>query len=71
MQLYTDYPISELGDAPNKEAPIRKCSVVKYEGFKYVTILCEGIEKEIKRGYVYSRPGRCGDVPPAELAVTV
>lgn len=60
---YTDYPFTELGDAPNKEAPIRPVQVISYDGNKYCTVWVEGHQLEVKAGYIYTRPGRCGDVP--------
>lgn len=65
MTFYTDYPITELGDTSGKIAPIRECSLISYDGNKYVDIRVEGVEKNIKRSYVYTQHGRCGDVPPA------
>lgn len=65
MTFYTDYPITELGDTAGEEAPVRECAVLVYHGDKYIDILIGGVEKNIKRGYVYSQKGRCGDVPPA------
>ena len=64
MKLFTDYPILELGDAPRKEASIREVEVLSYDGDKYVTVKVEGVETSFKRGYLYTRPGRCGEVPP-------
>lgn len=63
MQAYTDYPFTELGDVSGKQAPIRSCIVVDYDDNKYCTIIVEGLETCIKRGYIYSKFGRCGEVP--------
>ena len=63
IQCWTDYPFRMLGDEPNKEAPIRPCEVINYDGDKYVTVLVGGGLAEIKAGYCYKRPGRCGEVP--------
>jgi hypothetical protein len=63
--FFTDYPITQLGDSPRKEAPVRECRIFKYDGNKYITILVGNVLTEVKRGYVYSREGRCGDAPPA------
>jgi hypothetical protein len=62
INFYTDYPITELGDIPRKEAPIRKGSVLSYDGDKYATVSIEGITTDIKIGYLYEQPGRCGFV---------
>jgi hypothetical protein len=51
----TDYPISQLGDKPNQEAPWRQVKVLSYDGNKYCTVEIEGCVLEIKAGYLYSR----------------
>jgi hypothetical protein len=61
-KLFTDYPITELGDEEFKEAPIRECELLFYDDNKYCYVKVEGVEKEIKRGYIYTKPGRCGEV---------
>lgn len=70
MQIfYTDYPFVELGDTPHEIAPVRKVLPLEYDGNKYCKVLVEGIYSEIKAGYIYTKRGRCGEVPafnPAE-----
>jgi hypothetical protein len=61
-QLFTDHPITELGDKEFVEAPIRECELISYDDNKYCYVKVEGIEKEIKRCYIYSQRGRCGEV---------
>jgi len=61
--FYTDYPFIELGDKPNKEAPIRKVMPLSYDGNKYVKVLVDGVRSEIKAGYIYKKASRLGDVP--------
>lgn len=63
--IWTDYPILELGDELGKEAPIRECIIAQSPSphSKYVEVTVGGVRTEIKRGYLYSRPGRCGKVP--------
>ena len=61
--LYTDYPFVELGDKPNKKAPVRKVLPIDYDGDKYCTVFVEGIYGNIKAGYIYTTRGRCGEVP--------
>jgi hypothetical protein len=63
MILYTDYPFTELGDTPHKRAPIREVKPLSYDGDKYVKVLVEGVQSELKCGYLYTQRGRCGDVP--------
>lgn len=58
--FYTDYPIQELGDILGKAGPVRECSLLSYDGDKYVDILVEGVEKSIKRFYVFTREGETG-----------
>jgi len=71
-QLYTDYPVSDFGDIPNQKAPVRKCRPLKVGKGKYITLVVYDNKDErktctatIKRGYVYSKEGRLGEVPPA------
>jgi hypothetical protein len=54
---YTDYPIIELGDKPWQTAPMRECRVLGYDGNKYCRVVVEGVELEIKSGYVYEGKG--------------
>jgi hypothetical protein len=61
-KLFTDYPITELGDEEFKEAPIRECELLFYDDNKYCYVKVGGIEKEIKRAYIYTKHGRCGEV---------
>ncbi len=61
--LYTDYPFIELGDEAGKKAPIRKVMPMEYDGDKYVKVLVDGVYSEIKAGYIYTKRGRCGEVP--------
>ena len=61
-QLFTDHPITELGDKEFVEAPIRECELLSFDDNKYCYVKVEGIEKEIKRCYIYPQKGRYGDV---------
>ena len=67
MKYYTDYPFASLGDEPYKIAPVREIEIIEYDQNKYVRILVEGIEEEIKAGYIYEKAGRYGEVPQAEF----
>jgi hypothetical protein len=62
MKAYTDYPILELGDISGEKAPIREVRVISYDLDKYCKIEVCGIQTEVKRGYLYVKPGRCGEV---------
>ena len=68
MKAYTDYPFAFLGDIPHKEAPIRECIIIAYDGNKYCDIIVEGQVANIKAGYLYAKPGRCGEAPAVKLA---
>lgn len=61
---WTDYPFVELGDVPGQPAPIRHINVVSYDGNKYATVSFErcGDFLPVKVGYLYSQPGRYGQV---------
>lgn len=63
IDVYTDYPFLDLGDIPNKEAPIRKMKLIAYDGDKYVKLLHEETGKilEVKSGYVYKDSVRVRD----------
>ncbi len=63
MKAWTDYPFRVLGDEPYKKAPIREIDVISYDGDKYCKIVVSGVDEEIKAGYIYTKPGRCGEVP--------
>lgn len=70
MKAWTDYPFMWLGDTEGLEAPVRGIDVLSYDDDKYCQIIVAGHRAEIKAGYVYKRPGRCGEVPainPREL----
>ena len=68
MSYWTDYPIVELGDAPGLEAPIRQCLPLSYDGNKYCRVNVGGVTVAFKAGYIYSKLGRCGDVPAIDNA---
>ena len=53
MKAYTDYPFTELGDEPYKQAPIRSCTIKQYDGNKYCKIDIAGHWLEVKLGYLH------------------
>lgn len=67
---WTDYPITYLGDAPHQRAPIRKVRVVSWDGDKYAKIhdIHSGYFFSTKVGYLYSEPGRFGEVPNLSMS---
>lgn len=66
---YTDYPFTSLGDVAGQQAPIREIQVLNYDGNKYCDILVEGKLENIKWGYIYTVPGRCGDATVIDYKV--
>lgn len=68
MKAWTDYPITALGDVPSALAPVRECEVVAWDRDKYATIHICGVTEEVKAGYLYSTPGRCGEAPSVSVA---
>lgn len=62
MKAYTDYPLIELGDVSGELAPVREVTILNYDGDKYATVEFDGKEYEFKSGYLYTAPGRFGEV---------
>lgn len=64
ITCWTDYPFTSLGDISGKKAPIRRVCVINFDNNKYaeIEILGYGVRASVKAGYLYSQPGRCGDV---------
>lgn len=58
ITLYTDYPITSLGDKEGMLAPIRKCRIINFDGDKYCKVEIKEnnlkVFEEIKRGYIYN-----------------
>lgn len=69
MRAYTDYPILELGDISGEEAPIREVKVISYDQDKRCNILVEGVETEVKRGYLYTKPVRSDEAYDNDLTI--
>lgn len=65
MDLWTDYPILELGDKSGELAPVRRCWLKAYDGDKYATVIVGDllVEEDIKLGYIYKGEGRYGEHP--------
>lgn len=62
MKAWTDYPITQLGDRPHAEAPVREVEIISYDRNKYCQVLVGGVIDSIKRGYIYRKPGRYREV---------
>ncbi len=70
VKAWTDYPLVEKGDIANQEAPIRECIVLSYDRDKYCWVMfpyLDNFKKEIKAGYLYTKSGRCGEVPTVSI----
>lgn len=63
VKAWTDYPIEQLGDKPYTEATMREVEILSYDGDKYFRIRVEGVETEVKAGYIYHRKGQISDGP--------
>jgi hypothetical protein len=65
IRAYTDHPFLNLGDILYKDAPIRGVDIISYDGNKYCKIKVNGVLMpcDVKVGYLYSKPGRFGEVP--------
>ena len=62
--LWTDYPFVELGDTPHQLAPVRPCTLLSYDGNKYVVAEVAGRRVHLKAGYVTEEEARHGEVAP-------
>ncbi len=51
MIAYTDYPLFlyEYGFP----APVRKVTIINYDGNKYCRIIFDGVQYEVKKGYLW------------------
>jgi len=59
---YTDYPFTELGDEPYKEAPIREVTLLSFDGNKYCGVEFNNVIRlEVKASYLYGTPRRLTD----------
>lgn len=63
IAAFTDYPILRMGDKAGEIAPVRPCKVLAYDGDKYCRVKVGRYVESIKRGYIYIRAGRVGEVP--------
>lgn len=59
--VWTDYPL--LPHERGKRAPIRRVRALCWDGNKYALIRWGSRLWDLKVGYLYPEPGRCGDVP--------
>ena len=61
---WTDYPFVELGDVPKQKAPVRKVTLISFDGNKHCDVLVEKPEVctvSVKAGYLYTKPQRIAD----------
>jgi hypothetical protein len=66
VTFWTDYPITEFGDEPNKPAPWRECIILGTADSKRLKVVVKGDEafqealkeiKALKGGYIYLHKG--------------
>lgn len=69
MKAYTDYPILELGDKLGEDAPIREVKILYYDGDKRCKVIVEGVQEEIKTGYLYIAPVRSDEAYEKDLII--
>ncbi|WP_391560676.1 hypothetical protein [Robertmurraya sp.] len=69
MKAFTDYPILELGDISGEEAPIREVKILHYDGDKRCKVIVEGVQEEIKTGYLYKAPARYDEAYEKDLVI--
>jgi hypothetical protein len=62
LRAWTDSVVSELGDAPDKAAPIREATILGYDGRKHAVALVAGKVMKIDIRHLYVRQ------PPPEKA---
>lgn len=58
VPAFTDYPVKELGDVADQEAPVRSCLILSWDGNKYCDVLVGGVVVSFKAGYLYTRETR-------------
>jgi len=70
LDAFTDYPIESYGDAPGKEAPIRKATILTYNRDRYCDVLVYQVDKDgdlrgtvvnFKCFYLYKNEARLDD----------
>lgn len=69
MRAYTDYPFDFLGDTDGEYAPIREVKILYYDQDKRCTLIVEGVETEVKRGYLYTQPVRLEEAIEKDLQI--
>jgi hypothetical protein len=68
MKAFTDYPFVELGDIPFSDADIREIDVISFDSNKYCKINYQNQPLEVKCCYLYTKPGRSGQVPCIDVS---
>lgn len=58
--MFTDHPIVELDDAPDRQAPTRSARLLRFDGNKYATVRVGDIVTTFKAGYLHPDRSRCG-----------
>ena len=68
LRAWTDSVVSELGDAPDKAAPIREATILGYDGRKHAVALVAGKVMKIDIRHLYVRQAPPEKAPPAVAA---
>lgn len=56
LKAFTEYPILRLGDKYAEPARVREVEILAYDRNKYCMVRVEGLNVEIKRGYLHKTP---------------
>lgn len=74
ITCWTDYSFTELGDVVGERAPIRHVTFMRFHGYSetsrvwtLVRLMNTGKPLRVKACYLYSQPGRCGEVRPVNI----
>jgi hypothetical protein len=68
LRAWTDSVVSELGDAPDKVAPIREATILGYDGRKHAVALVAGKVMKIDIRHLYVRQPEPKKAQPAVVA---
>jgi hypothetical protein len=68
LRAWTDSVVSELGDAPDKAAPIREATILGYDGRKHAVALVAGKVMKIDIRHLYVRQPEPKQAPAAVVA---
>ena len=53
IKAYTDYVFPELGDTSGEKSPIRKCTILTWDRYKYCDVLVYFVDEDgVLRGHI-------------------